>query len=136
MKIIKVIDAWKIFMDLFSSIEEEGGLPIAITLADIFGLPLLHIRMERAPSRLSHFSMNKAYTAAFRESSTLDLKMFLQREGVELASFGNPRLCALPGGVPIWHDGGCIGALAVSGRAPMEDHALALDLVEKLKEVL
>ena len=111
--------------NLVAGISAQKGAPVAAVIVCPAGEPLAMLRMDGVPSRIAAIALAKAYSAAYREASTLSFKAFLAEHGAALADFGNPRLTSLPGGVPLKVHGVTVGAVGVSGRLPADDHALA-----------
>lgn len=99
--------------------------PVAMAVVCPAGEVVAALRMDGVASRIMAIALAKAYSAAWRESSTLALKNFLETEGLPLADFGNPRLTSMPGGVPVRVDGRTLGAVGGSGSPPAEDNRLA-----------
>ena len=119
---------------LAAEIRAAGEPAVAMVVCCPSCEPLALIRMDGVPGRIARFAEMKAYSAAYREASTLSFRNFLQQEQLELASFGNPRLTNLPGGFPIVSNGVFLGAVGVSGRMPMDDHALSEQIAKALAE--
>ena len=72
-------------------------------------------------------AIGKAYTAARLGQPTraIDSAARNPKTGFDLAGFGDARLSALVGGVPVEHGGETVGGVGVSGAAPDTDEALA-----------
>lgn len=121
---------------MVDSILDADATRVAGVVACSLGQPIALARMDGTPARVVTFALNKAYSAAYREASTLSLRDFLQREKIELAAFCNPQLTSIPGGAPIFSGGGCIGAVGISGRLPQEDHELAVLVVADIERML
>ena len=117
-------------------ISESHEAPVAAVIVSPEGEPIALARMDGVPARIAFLAQAKGYTAAFREASTLSFKEFLAREGLSLNDFLNPRLTALPGGVPVKVNGLTVGAVGVSGRLPLEDHQLSTSIAEALQKEL
>lgn len=121
---------------LTKMVRDEKSVPVAGVVVCESGLPVALARMDGAPPRIAAFAMSKAYTAAYREASTLAFRDFLRAEGLELAAFCNPQLTSIPGGVPVHCNGRCVGAVGISGGMPMPDHELACRFAAELESLL
>ena len=73
------------------------------------------------------FAYNKAFTAAAFRSNTLDFynKMKNNPEVLQGLTNRDPRFMTFAGGLPIFKDGQCIGAIGISGGTAEEDVAFA-----------
>lgn len=100
---------------------------VVVAVADSHG-ELLHLaRMDRAPLSSILIAMNKAWTAARERKATKEIgeKVRHPEKGHDIAYYGDPRFVGWGGGIPVWHDGEVIGAVAVSGLSSAEDVELA-----------
>lgn len=99
---------------------------VSIAISNKEGDLLFFIKMDEAPIRTIAIAQAKAYTAARMETSTKLVKQRLKDEELQIIDFMDPKLCALPGGVPIiCEQKGLIGALGISGLKLEDDHELA-----------
>ncbi len=104
----------------------DYGKPVCVAVCDPAGFLLAFQRADGAPLRCIAIAQGKAYSAALMQTNTSLLLERLQREKIELASFCDRRLTALPGGSVIKDAAGAIiGAIGVSGLAPSEDQQIA-----------
>lgn len=83
-------------------------------------LVCLH-RMDGAQPLGVNVVIAKLHTAIIGRKDTI----VRTGKGVNPVDFNDPRFTTLGGGVVLWRDGNVFGALAISGRTPEEDHALA-----------
>jgi glc operon protein GlcG len=85
-----------------------------IAIVDVSGSLLYLERPDRQSPNSVEVATMKARTAAFRErpSSALEARV---KEQPGWLMF--PNGLAMGGGVPLFHDGECVGAIAVSGMA-------------------
>ena len=111
---------------IFDVAMEDGKPPIAVAIVDRHGDLTHFARMDGAPVRTSLLAPNKAYTAARMERDTADLLKTIQDRRIDVAFFGDPRYCGLPGGLVVKDANGTIGGIGVSGRSSEEDHELGL----------
>ena len=70
-------------------------------------------------------AQNKAYTAARVRGKSGDLGRACYEEKADVHYHGDARYVGWDGGAPVIHDGECLGAVAVSGLAGVEDLAIA-----------
>ena len=107
--------------------EGDGGGGVAVGVVDDRGELVAFLRSDRAPLRAVRIAVMKAYTAARFGRDTAAVAQTLQASGRVLADYGDRRFTALPGGVPVVDNRGrIVGGLGISGRAPEEDHDLAV----------
>jgi glc operon protein GlcG len=97
---------------------------VSIALVDDGGHLLGHLRLDGAAPVSAHISLAKARTAALgRRESKVYEDMINQGRTAFLSA---PEIDALlEGGVPIWVDGHCLGAVGVSGVKSSEDAQIA-----------
>lgn len=101
----------------------QQQLPVCIAVADEAGEPLALLRLEGARSQTAELAIRKARCAATSHRATA-FWMERIRDNPSFAAF--PHMCALAGGVPIIHEGFCLGALGVSGaKGKGEDDLVA-----------
>ncbi|ESQ91251.1 hypothetical protein ABAC460_06715 [Asticcacaulis sp. AC460] len=70
-------------------------------------------------------AQNKAYTAARVRGKSGDLGRNAQEDGSDVHYHGDARYVGWDGGLPVIHDGECLGAVAVSGLTGVEDVEIA-----------
>lgn len=110
--------------------EADGGGAVAAGVVDGTGELVAFLRSDGAPLRAVRIAVMKAYTAARFGRDTAAVARTLQASGRALAEYGDRRFTALAGGVPLVDDRGrTAGGLGVSGRAPEDDHELAVAAV-------
>lgn len=129
---LSVSTALRVLEEFMAEVKASGEAPMAAVVACPAGEILAAVRMDGVHPRIMDIARRKAYSAAWREAPTMTFKGFLEKEGVTLADFGDPRLTSMPGGVPLRLNGRIIGSVAVSGRPPAEDHQLAEVLAARL----
>lgn len=101
----------------------EHQLPVCIAVSDEAGEPLALLRLENVRSQTAELAIRKARCAATSHRATAFWAERL-RDNPSFAAF--PDMCALAGGVPIIHEGFCLGAIGVSGaKGPGEDDLVA-----------
>ncbi len=102
------------------------GNPVCLCVTDEHGFVLGYTQMDGCSSRSFTMTRAKAGTAARMGVSTACFHERLLREKLTLADFGEDNLTSVQGGVPVLaHDGAVLGGVAVGGRLPQEDEALA-----------
>lgn len=99
----------------------------SIAIADAHGDLLYFIRMDGAPVSSIQIAINKAWTAARERKPTREIgdKVKHPERGHDIAYYGDPKYVGWGGGLPVWKNGGVVGAVAVSGLSSNEDVALA-----------
>ncbi len=116
--------------------QKDGGNPVTLAVVDASGFTLAVVRMDGAPERVIAIARGKAYTAAKMGCSTEAFLRRLRNERLEVEWFCDAALTPLPGGIPITHEGACLGAVGVSGRSLEEDVALATQFADYLRNNL
>jgi glc operon protein GlcG len=104
---------------------------VAIAVVDDGGHPLGLLRLDGAAPIAGYIASEKARTAALgrRDSKAYEDMINAGRQ----AFLSAPNLQGmLEGGVAIWHEGHCIGAIGVSGVKSEEDAELARLVVDTL----
>lgn len=105
--------------------------PVAICVVDDGGHPLGLLRLDHTAPIAGYIATEKARTAALgRRDSKVYEDMI---NGGRQAFLSAPNLQGmLEGGVAIWHEGHCIGAVGVSGVKAEQDAELARSVVDAL----
>jgi glc operon protein GlcG len=98
---------------------------VVIAVADPHGDLLAFARMDGVGLPSLQIAMNKAWTAARNRKPTKDIGDRLQKEGFDIAYYGDPRVVGWGGGIPVWKDGELVGSIGVSGLSSEEDVVLA-----------
>jgi uncharacterized protein GlcG (DUF336 family) len=108
------------------------GWAVSIAVVDAGGFPLWIQRLDGAAPLSSHMAPAKARTAALVRKET---KVY-----EEMVNNGRTAFLSAPvlegmleGGVPILHDGECLGAVGVSGVKSAEDAEIARAGIAALK---
>lgn len=101
---------------------QKNAWNVTIAVVDDAGL-LVHLeRMDGAPPHSPTVATAKAWTAAATRTPTKTLED-LVKDRPATAAF--PGRVAVQGGVPILHQGECVGAVGVSGVKSHEDEQIA-----------
>ncbi|GEM46156.1 GlcG/HbpS family heme-binding protein [Deinococcus cellulosilyticus] len=106
-----------------------------IAVADSHGDLLALRRMDGAGLPSIQVATNKAYTAARLGEVTGDTGKASVTQGWSFSDYGELKYVGWDGGVPVWHQGQVVGAVAVSGLRPEEDRDLAEIGIQKHLEV-
>ena len=101
----------------------QRELPVSIAISDEVGAPLALLRLEGVRGQTAELAMRKARCAATSHRATA----FWMERVKEMPGFKDfPDMCALAGGVPIFHEDVCVGAVGVSGaKGKGEDDLIA-----------
>ena len=119
-------DAQKAINAILPVLEARGAKGV-IAVADAHGELIALIRMAGAPLQSVTIATNKAFSAARARKPTRDIgrKIRSADQGFDIAYYGDSRFIGWGGGMPVMHNGTCIGAVAVSGLTEDEDAELA-----------
>jgi glc operon protein GlcG len=109
-------DATKLCRALIAAAGADGGAPITAG-----GVLLALERMDGAPALGVNILVAKLHTAIVGLKDTIER----HAKGINPADYNDPLITTFGGGVVLRHEGRVVGALAVSGRAPEDDHRLA-----------
>ncbi|MDW3224427.1 MAG: heme-binding protein [Paracoccaceae bacterium] len=101
---------------------EEHGQPQCIIIVDASGETLGEIRMSGAKFLSRKSARSKALTAASIRAATTAIPESV-RQPIGMATDGN--MTGLPGGLPIFIGGECIGAIGVGSGTGDQDVAVA-----------
>lgn len=98
-----------------------------IAVADNQGELIALLRMDWASVSSVVIAANKAWTAAREGKPTYEIGQAARdpQNGFDMRYFGDPRYIGWGGGIPVFHEGKVIGAIAVSGLPESEDMELA-----------
>lgn len=105
--------------------KQDGLTPVSCAIINQYGELNYLVRMDNAPARTIAISQGKAYTSVRMLCTTQAFRERLDKENILAADFMDEKLCGLPGGVPLYHNGVCVGAVGISGRSLPDDHLLA-----------
>jgi glc operon protein GlcG len=95
---------------------------VTIAIVDDGGF-LVHLeRLDGAPAQSATIATSKAWTAAATRTPTKTLEDMV-KERPAIVAF--PGRLAVQGGLPILHQGECVGAVGVSGVKSHEDEQIA-----------
>jgi glc operon protein GlcG len=101
---------------------KKNNWNVTVAVVDDGGF-LVHLeRMDNAPAQSVTVATAKAWTAAATRTPTKALEDIV-KERPATAAF--PGRVAVQGGVPIMHQGECVGAVGVSGVKSHEDEQVA-----------
>lgn len=119
-------EALKIVQTVLTELEKRNKQAI-VAVVDSHGELLSFLRMEKAKLSSITIAINKAYTSAKSQRTTAEMGKNAKDlvNGFDIAYYGDPRFTGFGGGVPIWHEGKVIGAVAVSGLSQDEDEEIA-----------
>jgi glc operon protein GlcG len=105
--------------------------PLSVFVADAHGEIVAAATMDGAAPDTRLNAQRKAYTAARSDArSTRELAEKVRDDPVERASF-DPFFTFFLGGVAVFEDDACVGAVGVSGLPGDEDERLAVDAIER-----
>jgi sugar lactone lactonase YvrE/uncharacterized protein GlcG (DUF336 family) len=103
---------------------QRQGATVVIAVVDDGGHLLVLHRLDDTQVASVDVGIAKARTAAIFRRPSREFEEQI-RNG-RLASLVLPGAAPLQGGVPILHDGRCIGAIGVSGNTPLQDEQIAI----------
>lgn len=121
---------------LVAEAKERFGKPVCVAVCDAHGFLIAFARAASSPVRSIALAQQKAYTCTRMGGTTTAFLERLRREDIPIGYFCDPLLTALPGGALLEDGTGrVIGAVGISGLAPVEDQLLAdssSDVVQRL----
>ena len=98
-----------------------AGKAAAIAVADHHGELIAAWRMDGALLAAPGIAANKAYTSARLRAFSGEVGRSASTEGWDMHFHGDARYVGWDGGVPVFIDDVCVGAVAVSGLTGVED---------------
>lgn len=102
------------------------GVVAVVVVADVHGDPIAIERHDGAPATSVRIATNKAWTAANQRMPTRAVGERVRGpEQLDVAYYGDPRICGWAGGLPVVVAGSVVGSVAVSGLPEDEDEAVA-----------
>jgi glc operon protein GlcG len=106
---------------------ERRGKAAVIAVADAHGELIALLRMDGAALASIVIATNKAFTAARERKPSREIGQSSRHPetGFDTRYFGDDRYIGWGGGLPVWVDGACIGAVGVSGLPEEVDIELA-----------
>ena len=116
---------WTDVKNMLAACEAEAAKnnwAVAIAIVDDGGYLLGFERMDGAPLISAEVSLGKARTSAMTKRPS---KFFEDRVKERPAFVNFPAGILVQGGLPIIHDGECVGAIGVSGVQSHEDEQVA-----------
>ncbi len=130
-------DAQFAITSLVEKIERRGEAAV-IAVADARGEIISVLRMDGAGISSLQIAQNKAFTAARlgAPSKGVGTRVRDVNDGHDIAYFGDSRYIGWGGGIPVIHNGACIGAVAVSGLPEAIDIELCQATVDELVDQL
>jgi glc operon protein GlcG len=113
-------------IDAIAASSKARGFAVAIAIVDEHGDLIAARRMDGCRPRSMRMTQRKAYTAAVMDRDTTVFQDDIVKRQIQLVSYGDPMLCALPGGVVVrGADGRTLGAIGVTGNSNNRDAELA-----------
>jgi uncharacterized protein GlcG (DUF336 family) len=108
---------------------EEMSLAVSVCLSDPEGWPRIIYRMDGAVYPSAELARDKAWTAAAFKRPSADISGYGVKSlpGLGIPTGGwNERVCPVPGGIPIFDEGGDLkGSIGVCGGTPAQDASIA-----------
>tara|TARA_R110002012_G_scaffold55100_1_gene140758 strand:- start:2510 stop:2935 length:426 start_codon:yes stop_codon:yes gene_type:complete len=104
---------------------------IAICVTDSHGELLCFSRMDDASLQAGVLAQTKAYTAARERQTTRQLATWAQETHKDMGYWSDAKFTGIAGGVPVFIDAKCVGAMGVSGLSEFEDEAVGIAAIEK-----
>lgn len=106
---------------------ERRGKAAVIAVADAHGELITLLRMDGAALASIVIATNKAFTAARERKPSREIGQSSRHPetGFDTRYFGDDRYIGWGGGLPVWVDGACVGAVGVSGLPEEVDIELA-----------
>ena len=102
------------------------GTPAVVVVADAHGDPIALERTDDAPASSVRIAMNKAWTAASQGVPTRAIGERVRgAERLDIAYYGDQRICGWAGGLSVVVNGVVVGAVAVSGLPEDDDESVA-----------
>jgi glc operon protein GlcG len=101
--------------------EKAGSIAVSDTHGELIAL----LRMDGALLPSAGIAANKAFTSSRVREPSGNLGRAAQAEGWDVHYHGDARYVGWDGGVPVFYQEQCVGAVAVSGLSGVEDLEIA-----------
>lgn len=112
---------------------QKRNLTLAVSIADPAGHLVAFGRSDGTKPIVLTVAQGKAYTAAIARNKTGVIQEKALPEGPAYGGVTNiEKVMVIQGGVPIFHNGHCIGGIGVSGTSATEDEEIAELAISKL----
>ena len=114
-------------IDAIGAEMQRRALPVVVAVADDHGELIALMRMDGAPLSAILIAINKAFTAARERKPSFEVGRAARhpQTGFDIAYYGDTRYIGWGGGVPVFIEGACVGAVAVSGAPEAIDMEVA-----------
>src|SRR5580658_8211435 len=123
------------FLETAKSIGRVKGVEVSVAIMDASGHPVLVARGKEEAWHGPYMAMGKArLAAAFRKSTASLLEQWADRllYPPSLTEIIPGGVTLNKGGMPIFENGECIGAIGIGGSSPDSDHEVARKTVEAM----
>jgi glc operon protein GlcG len=125
-------------IDTINAEVESRGMAAVIAVADVRGEMIALLRMDNADIASLQIAQNKAFTAARlkKSSKSVGTRVRDAETGHDIAYLSDPRYIGWGGGIPVFVEGECVGAVAMSGLPEATDIEICEATVAKLVDRL
>lgn len=115
----------QLILDASQKKAEQLGVPQVLCVADNAGYPIALRRLNGGKVTSVQIAMNKAFTAAGHRKPTHQYKnAYPGEEAFGIFTQHDGRFTVFVGGIPIFVDGQCVGAVGASGGNGEQDIAV------------
>ncbi|MFN6089375.1 MAG: GlcG/HbpS family heme-binding protein [Cyclobacteriaceae bacterium] len=111
---------------------EKINKHLAVTICGPEGELISFLRMGGASPAALVIAQSKAHTAARDRKSTREMREFMVNANREQGFWGDAKITAFGGGLPIVQEGKVIGGIGVSGLSEAEDERIVCIAIEKV----
>ena len=125
-------DAMKVIGVIQRELDQQGK-GAAAAVVDEHGELIAFVRTDGCRFSSIIIAINKAFTATREHKPSKAVGDSSREKPYAMTNFGDPRFTGWGGGVPIFHEGVCVGAVGVSGLPEEEDMVLAALGVQALE---
>lgn len=112
----------------------ELKVPVSICVMDKYGNKILFFKMDGAIPISEELSVKKAYTSVMLKVPSSKVKKMMEDSlyNLDIAMAG--KIVVFGGGLPIFNNGECLGAIGISGGSVQEDEKIALSAIEVIQK--
>lgn len=114
----------KKLVDTAIELAQKKDVLISVAVTDTHGEMLAFARMDGASLQTGTAATAKAYTAARELNSSAAVGQWARDTGKDFGYWPDKKMTGMGGGLPIYSDNECIGAMAISGLSEADDEAL------------
>jgi uncharacterized protein GlcG (DUF336 family) len=113
---VSLEEAFKLVSSIVEKAKEDGGLPVAVAIANASGRLIAFAAMDGVIPACIKLSQSKAYSAVMGNKDTKFWAALAEKQTYDMANWTDENFSGFTGGIIIEYEGKVIGGIGVSGR--------------------